>query len=417
MLQDVLDKIDHDNLRNSPDILKNIAMKVPEKPIQGIKTIETDKRPNPAHDARIKAIQDKNDDKPEKKNNESTSSSKNRYAPKQKRSSWSKNESEVLKKLHEIYGRRWKTISRFTNTRTPAEVKPPRFWVLYKNKNRYKISSLQVGASKWFPEDKISEIEKWGRTKSQSQSNELGRRETGKQEGIMGSAPLEECSMLAPRMSPTSIIHLVGDLILAMVFSVWGVLTLNELSHFIVGASHQIQEHCLMFHYSVERRRPAFWRGWAGKFFGYCFKVVVDLVYVYTSISRPLVPMCWEITIGISFSLQVAHLLRFLPKSLTVHSKPLKSGFKHTPISRRDWLMGFPSFMHQKESSGKRCKNSDMLYRELVPLLGRNLQFKYSRKEDCSMAQQPGVTYLAGCAARSVGSLVSNPADNIVASL
>ncbi|KAL5820970.1 hypothetical protein ACOSQ3_022852 [Xanthoceras sorbifolium] len=220
MLQDVLDKIDHDNLRNSPDILKNIAMKVPEKPIQGIKTIETDKRPNPAHDARIKAIQDKNDDKPEKKNNESTSSSKNRYAPKQKRSSWSKNESEVLKKLHEIYGRRWKTISRFTNTRTPAEVKPPRFWVLYKNKNRYKISSLQVGASKWFPEDKISEIEKWGRTKSQSQSNELGRRETGKQEGIMGSAPLEECSMLAPRMSPTSIIHLVGDLILAMVFSV-----------------------------------------------------------------------------------------------------------------------------------------------------------------------------------------------------
>ncbi|KAL5818907.1 hypothetical protein ACOSQ4_022749 [Xanthoceras sorbifolium] len=144
-----------------------------------------------------------------------------------------------------------------------------------------------------------------------------------------------------------------------------------------------------MFHYSVERRRPAFWRGWAGKFFGYCFKVVVDLVYVYTSISRPLVPMCWEITIGISFSLQVAHLLRFLPKSLSVHSKPLKSGFKHTPISLRDWLMGFPSFMHQKESSVSIVMFST--FEHFVDFLCRNV---VKRKEDCSMAQQPGLIAL-----------------------
>lgn len=39
------------------------------------------------------------------------------------------------------------------------------------------------------------------------------------------------------------------------------------------------------------------------------------------------------------------------------------------------------------------------------------------RKEDCSKAQQLGVTCLAGYAAGSVGSFISNPADNIVSSL
>ncbi|CAH9143075.1 unnamed protein product [Cuscuta epithymum] len=39
------------------------------------------------------------------------------------------------------------------------------------------------------------------------------------------------------------------------------------------------------------------------------------------------------------------------------------------------------------------------------------------RKEECSRMQQLGVTCLAGYAAGSIGSIVSNPADNIVASL
>lgn len=39
------------------------------------------------------------------------------------------------------------------------------------------------------------------------------------------------------------------------------------------------------------------------------------------------------------------------------------------------------------------------------------------RKEECSKAQQLGVTCMAGYAAGSVGSIISNPADNIVASL
>lgn len=38
-------------------------------------------------------------------------------------------------------------------------------------------------------------------------------------------------------------------------------------------------------------------------------------------------------------------------------------------------------------------------------------------KEDCSKAQQLGVTCIAGYAAGSFGSFISNPADNIVAYL
>lgn len=75
-------------------------------------------------------------------------------------------------------------------------------------------------------------------------------------------------------------------------------------------------------------------------------------------------------------------------------------------------------------------------YRGLIPLLGRNIPFSIvmfstfehtvnflykkliqKRREDCSRTQQLSVTCLAGYAAGSVGSIISNPADNIVASL
>lgn len=49
----------------------------------------------------------------------------------------------------------------------------------------------------------------------------------------------------------------------------------------------------------------------------------------------------------------------------------------------------------------------DFIYQKLVQ----------KRKEDCSGVQQLGVTCLAGYTAGAVGTLISNPADNIVASL
>lgn len=49
----------------------------------------------------------------------------------------------------------------------------------------------------------------------------------------------------------------------------------------------------------------------------------------------------------------------------------------------------------------------DQIYRNIIQ----------RRKEDCSRVQQLGVTCLAGYAAGAVGTVISNPADNIVSSL
>ncbi|GAU43376.1 hypothetical protein TSUD_254590 [Trifolium subterraneum] len=75
-------------------------------------------------------------------------------------------------------------------------------------------------------------------------------------------------------------------------------------------------------------------------------------------------------------------------------------------------------------------------YRGLIPLWSRNLPFSmvmfstfehsvdliyknimHKRKENCSTAQQLGVTCLAAYAAGAVGTVISNPADNVMTSL
>ncbi|KAL5752305.1 hypothetical protein ACOSP7_022489 [Xanthoceras sorbifolium] len=133
MLEDILE-IDHHNFHKSPDLVKNIAMKVPEKPVEGIKnhykvlvpdgeTIKTGKRPMHIHNTPTKTIRHKIDDKT-KNIKESTSSSGKISDPKQKlkRIAWSENEHRLFLKGHEIYGRRWKTISKFMKTKTPTQV-------------------------------------------------------------------------------------------------------------------------------------------------------------------------------------------------------------------------------------------------------------------------------------------------------
>ncbi|MFS8016332.1 putative mitochondrial carrier domain superfamily [Helianthus anomalus] len=80
--------------------------------------------------------------------------------------------------------------------------------------------------------------------------------------------------------------------------------------------------------------------------------------------------------------------------------------------------------------------NDCRFYKGLIPLWGRNLPFSMimfttfehsvdfiyrkflqRRKEECSRTQQLGVTCVAGYTAGAVGTVVSNPADNIVSSL
>lgn len=49
----------------------------------------------------------------------------------------------------------------------------------------------------------------------------------------------------------------------------------------------------------------------------------------------------------------------------------------------------------------------DLMYRNIIQ----------RKREDCSTAQKLAVTCLAGYAAGAVGTVISNPADNIVSSL
>lgn len=54
-------------------------------------------------------------------------------------------------------------------------------------------------------------------------------------------------------------------------------------------------------------------------------------------------------------------------------------------------------------------------FEHTVDILYHNVIQK--KKEDCSRAQQLGVTCIAGYASGAIGTVVSNPADNIVSSL
>lgn len=175
-----------------------------------------------------------------------------------------------------------------------------------------------------------------------------------------------------------------------------------------------------------EQGPSALSRGWAGKFFGYgvqggCrfglyeyFKKLYSNVLVDSNRSF--------IFFLSSASAEVIANVALCP------FEAVKVRVQAQPHFAKGLLDGFPKIYASEGVPG--------FYRGLVPLWGRNLPFAMimfstfehsvdilyrnaiqKRKEDCSKAQQLGVTCLAGYAAGSVGSFISNPADNIVASL
>ncbi|KAJ4851608.1 Mitochondrial phosphate carrier protein 1, mitochondrial [Turnera subulata] len=175
-----------------------------------------------------------------------------------------------------------------------------------------------------------------------------------------------------------------------------------------------------------EQGPSAFWRGWATKFFGYgaqggCrfglyeyFKGIYSNVLVDSNRST--------IFFVSSASAEVFANLVLCP------FEAVKVRVQAQPHFAKGLADGFPKVYASEGMFG--------FYRGLVPLWGRNLPFCmvmfstfehsvdfiyrfiiHRRKENCSKVQQLGVTCLAGYAAGSVGSFVSNPADNIVASL
>ncbi|OIT37315.1 PREDICTED: mitochondrial phosphate carrier protein 1, mitochondrial-like [Nicotiana attenuata] len=175
-----------------------------------------------------------------------------------------------------------------------------------------------------------------------------------------------------------------------------------------------------------EQGPSAFWRGWAGKFFGYGVQGACRFgLYEYFKkvYSNLLVDQNKSLVFfASSASAEVIANVALCP------FEAIKVRVQAQPRFAKGLTDGFPRIYASEGIHG--------LYRGLIPLLGRNLPFSIvmfstfehtanflyrniiqKRKEECSRAQQLGVTCLAGYAAGSIGSIISNPADNIVASL
>ncbi|XAR58078.1 hypothetical protein NMG60_11026455 [Bertholletia excelsa] len=175
-----------------------------------------------------------------------------------------------------------------------------------------------------------------------------------------------------------------------------------------------------------EQGPSAFWRGSGGKFFGYGIQGACRFgLYEYFKkvYSNLLVDQSRSFIFFVSSaSAEVIANVALCP------FEAIKVRVQAQPHFAKGLIDGCPKLYATEGLRG--------FYRGLVPLWGRNLPFSMvmfstfehsvnflycnviqRRKEDCSRAQQLGVTCLAGYAAGSVGSIISNPADIIVASL
>ncbi|KAK3132709.1 hypothetical protein QOZ80_6AG0526600 [Eleusine coracana subsp. coracana] len=175
-----------------------------------------------------------------------------------------------------------------------------------------------------------------------------------------------------------------------------------------------------------EEGPSSLWRGWGGKFFGYgvqggCkfglyeyFKKRYSDVLVDSNKST--------IYFLSSASAQIIADVGLCP------FESVKVRVQTQPTFAKGLADGFPRVYATEGLSG--------FYRGLLPLWGRNLPFSMlmfstfehtvgflyhniiqKKREDCSTVQQLGATCVAGYISGAVGTVVSNPADNIVSSL
>ncbi|KAF6159785.1 hypothetical protein GIB67_030043 [Kingdonia uniflora] len=168
------------------------------------------------------------------------------------------------------------------------------------------------------------------------------------------------------------------------------------------------------------------WRGWGSKFFGYGVQGGCKFgLYEYFKklYSDVLVDHDKSLIFFLSSaSAQVFADVALCPFEAVKVRVQVQNSFAKGIID------GFPKLYASEGILG--------FYKGLLPLWGRNLPFSVvmfstfehsvdliyrkivqRRKEDCSRAQQLAVTVASGYAAGAVGTIISNPADNIVSSL
>ncbi|KAJ4715823.1 Phosphate carrier, mitochondrial [Melia azedarach] len=175
-----------------------------------------------------------------------------------------------------------------------------------------------------------------------------------------------------------------------------------------------------------EQGPSSLWRGWSGKFCGYGVQGGFKFG-LYEYFRRLYADILVDYNRTFVFFLGSASAQVFADVALCPF-EAVKVRVQTQPHFAKGLSDGFPKVYKTEGLAG--------FYRGLVPLWGRNLPFSVimfstfehsvdlmyqkiiqKRKEDCPRVQQLGVTCLAGYAAGAVGTVISNPADNIVASL
>ncbi|KAL7608231.1 mitochondrial phosphate carrier protein 1, mitochondrial [Lactuca sativa] len=175
-----------------------------------------------------------------------------------------------------------------------------------------------------------------------------------------------------------------------------------------------------------EEGPSSLWRGWSGKLFGYGVQGGFKFG-LYEFFKRRYTDVLTDERQSIVYFLSSASAQVFADIALCPF-EAVKVRVQTQPNFAKGLSDGFPKLYSREGISG--------FYKGLLPLWGRNLPFSMimfstfehsvdliykkivqKRKEECSRGQQLGVTCLAGYTAGAVGTVISNPADNIVSSL
>ncbi|KAG8364460.1 hypothetical protein BUALT_Bualt19G0131100 [Buddleja alternifolia] len=175
-----------------------------------------------------------------------------------------------------------------------------------------------------------------------------------------------------------------------------------------------------------EEGASALWRGWSGKLLGYGIQGGCKFG-LYEYFKKIYGDLLVDQRKGVIFFLSSASAQIFADVALCPF-EAVKVRVQAQSTFAKGLSDGFPKIYANEGFYG--------FYKGLLPLWGRNLPFAMvmfttfehsvelmyhniiqRKREDCSKTQQLVVTCLAGYAAGAVGTLISNPADNIVSSL
>ncbi|XVE66484.1 hypothetical protein DITRI_Ditri08aG0083200 [Diplodiscus trichospermus] len=172
-----------------------------------------------------------------------------------------------------------------------------------------------------------------------------------------------------------------------------------------------------------EQGPSSLWRGWSAKFFGYgAYGGCRFGLYEYFKGLYPRVLGDQNRTFIFFLSSASAQAVADVA---VCPFEAIKVRVQTQPNFAKGLIDGFPKLYKAEGLAG--------FYKGLCPLWGRDLPFSMimfstfehsvdfiyrsiiqQRKEDCSRAQQLGITCLAGGTAAAVGTIVSNPADVII---